>query len=64
MFENMFFLDSEHIGMERILQKITISIEWVGRRRKEVPVGEIPPILPPEFPPKEYPFCKFTNNFT
>ena len=56
MVENMFFLDSEHIGMGRkcwFIQFITGSIQWRG--------GQVQMVLDsPPIPPKEYP-CYFIN---
>ena len=56
MVENMFFLDSEHIGMGGkcwFIQFITGSIQWRG--------GQVQMVLDsPPIPPKEYP-CYFIN---
>ena len=54
MVKNVFFLDSEHIGMGgNALLKKNYYFSWVGGGQKqEVQVGE----SPPQFPPKEYPF--------
>ena len=56
MVENMFFLDSEHVGMGRMLPQ-NLLLLWSGRGRKQVQMEQIPSQPPP---PKNIP--DFSNN--
>ena len=46
MVENMFFLDSEHVGMGRMLPQ-NLLLLWSGRGQKQVQMEQIPSQCPP-----------------